>query len=180
MRYCGACPACKEALFDFCGHVCEADGFTLNGGCAEFVLVKERQCWSTIAGLVDTFPGRGCTTSARNRADEHRLRTHCSRGGRTRAGCDGRGVRVRAGWPGVSRLLPACGVRQVVAFDTLPDRRALAIAMRCRRRARSNRKRHEPPAGSSRFSTAPTAPAPSSSSRPRVRATLCSPRSRSR
>ncbi|MCW2982664.1 MAG: hypothetical protein JWR63_234, partial [Conexibacter sp.] len=45
MVWCGACVACRRGLPDQCLHG-EDLGFTQDGGVAELVVVRERQCWS--------------------------------------------------------------------------------------------------------------------------------------
>jgi threonine dehydrogenase-like Zn-dependent dehydrogenase len=128
MRYCGACLACKEGLFNFCTR-CEDHGFTLNGGCAQFVAVKERQCWS-LAGLVDNFPGGSVyDVGALIEPTSIAYNALFTRAGGPKPGATA--VVFGCGPVGLAsvHLLRAVGAGQVIAFDTLPDRRALAVAM---------------------------------------------------
>jgi hypothetical protein len=45
LNYCGTCRACRLGFFNECERA-EDNGFTLDGGSAEFVLTRERYCWS--------------------------------------------------------------------------------------------------------------------------------------
>jgi threonine dehydrogenase-like Zn-dependent dehydrogenase len=128
MRYCGACFACKEGLFNFCTR-CEDHGFTLDGGCADLVAVKERQCWS-LDGLVEAFPGPALfDVGALIEPTSIAYNALFTRAGGPKPGDTA--VVFGCGPVGLAavHLLRAAGAGQIIAFDTLPERRALAVTM---------------------------------------------------
>jgi hypothetical protein len=45
LSYCGSCRACRVGRFNQCIR-CEDLGFTLDGGTSDYVLTRERHCWS--------------------------------------------------------------------------------------------------------------------------------------
>jgi threonine dehydrogenase-like Zn-dependent dehydrogenase len=125
-NWCGVCTACRSGLPNQCANL-EEIGFSIDGGFAEYVVVKERYCWK-IDALSAAY------SSAEQMFDVGALVEPCGvaynalfiRGGGFLPGSNV--VVFGAGPIGLAciALARAAGAAAVIAFDTVPERLALA------------------------------------------------------
>jgi threonine dehydrogenase-like Zn-dependent dehydrogenase len=128
IQWCGACTACRGGYPNQCAHI-EDLGFTIDGGFAEFVKVPEKACWSL-------NPLLGRYRSAEDALEVGSMSEPASvvyEGMFTRAGGfkPGGGVAVFGAGPiglAACALARAAGASVVVCAETVPERRALAVA----------------------------------------------------
>jgi threonine dehydrogenase-like Zn-dependent dehydrogenase len=127
INYCGTCRACIMGYFNQCPNA-EDIGFTIDGAFAEYVVVRERYCWSLNA-LRDIYDDEkvyeiGALTEPTSVAYQGMF---------TRSGGFRPGANVAIfgcgpiGLAGV-QLARASGAATIVAFDTGKERREIAKA----------------------------------------------------
>jgi threonine dehydrogenase-like Zn-dependent dehydrogenase len=127
MNYCGACRPCKLGFLNQCER-CEDNGFTLDGGSAEFVLTRERHCWS-LEALRERFDeAKIYEIGALMEPTSITYNAMFIRGGGFRPG---RHVAIFGCGPiGLiaTQFARVAGAAQIVAFDVQAERRAQALA----------------------------------------------------
>jgi len=129
MLYCGVCEACRTGRPNQCPHL-DMVGFSAPGAYAEYITAKERFLWK-INGLADRLGDaqRACEMAALIEP------IACSYNGMfVSAGgmLPGSHVAVFGCGPiglGAIALARSAGAATVVAFDTMPERNAVALAM---------------------------------------------------
>lgn len=128
INYCGECRACKFGLFNQCVDALDI-GFTVDGAFAEYIVLKERFCWS-LNGLRGRYDdekvfeiGAICEpTSVAYEAVFTRTGGFAPGGDVAVFGCGPIGLAATA-------LARAAGAARVIAVDSLPARRDLAVSL---------------------------------------------------
>jgi threonine dehydrogenase-like Zn-dependent dehydrogenase len=125
MHWCGSCRACLQGLFNACLNG-EDHGFTYDGGSSEYVVARERHCWS-----LNEIRDRRGEAAAYDVGAVIEPTSISYNGMFTRAGGFPPGQHVAVfgcGPVGLAAvgLARAAGAGKVVAVDTQPERRALA------------------------------------------------------
>jgi threonine dehydrogenase-like Zn-dependent dehydrogenase len=125
INYCGECRACMFGLYNQCPNA-EDIGFTVDGAYADYIVVREKFCWS-LEGLREIYDEEkvyeiGALTEPTGVAYEGMF---------TRAGGFRPGAHVAVfgcGPIGLAavQLAVAAGAGKVIAFDTQPERRTIA------------------------------------------------------
>lgn len=126
INYCGECRACKLGLFNQCVTALDI-GFTVDGAFAEYIVLRERFCWS-LNGLRERYDDEkvfeiGAICEPTSVAYEAVF----TRTGGFSAGAD---VAVFGLGPiglAATALARAAGAARVIAVDTLATRRDLAL-----------------------------------------------------
>ena len=127
INYCGECRACMFGLYNQCPNA-EDIGFTVDGAYAEYIVVREKFCWS-LEGLREIYDEDkvyeiGALTEPTGVAYEGMF----SRAGGFRPGAH---VAVFGCGPiglAAVQLAVAAGAGRVLAFDTQAERRGIAEA----------------------------------------------------
>ena len=129
MIWCGECKPCRGGFVNQCVHL-EEIGFTINGAFAEYIVVGSKYCWKldTLAekyGDAELALDLGATVEPSSVA----YNAVFVRGGGFKPGAYA--VVYGGGCIGLTAIgmIKASGAAKVIAFETMPERRALATAM---------------------------------------------------
>ncbi len=129
MIWCGECKPCRGGFVNQCVNL-EEIGFTINGAFAEYIVVGSKYCWKLDAlaekyGDAELALDLGATVEPSSVA----YNAVFVRGGGFKPGAYA--VVYGGGCIGLTAIgmIKASGAAKVIAFETMPERRALATAM---------------------------------------------------
>jgi threonine dehydrogenase-like Zn-dependent dehydrogenase len=129
MNWCGACDACRSGWPNQCRDL-EEIGFSRDGGFAEYAAVKARYCWK-IDALEDVYADADALFAAGALVEPCGVAYNALfvRSGGFLPG--GNVLVVGAGPIGLTAiaLARAAGAGRIVAFETVPERKALAASL---------------------------------------------------